>query len=121
MNRRKPHPIGVSLRYGASCLVLTALSAVPLVSLGQDSKIESGKKLFTETAQPPCALCHTLRDAQASGKVGPDLDELKPDAQRATTAIRKGVGLMPGYEDKLSEEQIQALVNYVSAVARNPR
>jgi cytochrome c2 len=39
-----------------------------LVDAGADKA--HGKQLFTEK----CSACHTLRDAKATGKVGPDLD-----------------------------------------------
>ena len=35
-----------------------------------------GKKLFS-SAVPPCGICHTLKDAESEGAVGPILDELK--------------------------------------------
>ena len=73
-----------------------------------------GKKLFTQSARPACALCHTLKDAGATGQVGPQLDELKPDARRVATAIKNGLGNMPAYRDTLTEEEIQALADYVA-------
>ena len=45
--------------------------------------------------------------------VGPSLDELKPDAQRVTQAVKAGIGAMPAYT-QLSAEQIQALARYVA-------
>lgn len=73
-----------------------------------------GKKLFTEAAVPACALCHTLKDAGAEGAVGPVLDEIKPDAARVAKALRDGLGQMPSYKGRLTEEQIAALASYVS-------
>ena len=37
-----------------------------------------------------CGSCHTLRDADAHGFVGPDLDELRPSAAQVRQAIRTG-------------------------------
>ena len=74
---------------------------------------DAGRRLFTKDATPPCALCHTLADAAATANVGPSLDELKPDAQRVTQAVRAGIGAMPAYT-QLSAEQIQALARYVA-------
>jgi cytochrome c6 len=73
-----------------------------------------GKQLFTETAVPACALCHTLGAAGATGAVGPSLDELKPDASRVANALRDGVGSMPSYKALLSEAQILLLARYVA-------
>jgi cytochrome c6 len=74
---------------------------------------EAGRRLFVKDATPPCALCHTLADAGATANVGPSLDELKPDAQRVTQAVKAGIGAMPAYT-QLSAEQIQALARYVA-------
>ena len=85
---------------------------------GDDAaQLAEGRRLFTQVAQPACAVCHTLKDANAEGAVGPVLDELKPDASRVATALRNGVGAMPSFKGSLSEAQIQALANYVSTVA----
>ncbi len=100
------------MRAAAALALLAASAASP--TLGDDpARLAAGKKLFT-TADPPCALCHTLKDAGTSGKIGPPLDELKPDPEQVATALRQGVGVMPSYREKLSEEQIRALARYVS-------
>jgi cytochrome c oxidase subunit II len=87
-----------------------------------------GQALFTEAAQPTaCGSCHTLADAGTTGTTGPDLDDVlagqseeqiresivEPDAQ-----ITEGFqpGLMPRYGDSLSEEQVDALVQYLTEV-----
>lgn len=57
--------------------------ALPLAARGDDL----GRKVFTQTAQPPCALCHTLQAAGAEGTIGPSLDELKPDTERIVPYI----------------------------------
>jgi sulfite dehydrogenase len=95
----------------AACVA--ALGVAP--SQAQDeAKLKLGKELFTTAAVPPCAVCHTLKDAGAEGAVGPVLDELKPDSARVAKALRDGLGQMPSYKDKLSEEQIAALAAYVA-------
>lgn len=45
-----------------------------------------GKQVFATT----CGGCHTLSAAGSSGAVGPNLDELKPDAALVETAIKNG-------------------------------
>jgi sulfite dehydrogenase len=77
---------------------------------------EDGRKLFTSVT-PACALCHTLKDAGATGAVGPSLDELKPDRERVIQALRTGIGQMPAFT-QLSEAQIQALGKYVEEATR---
>ena len=76
----------------------------------------AARALFTEKAAPPCAVCHTLKDAGAEGMVGPVLDELKPNAQRVLTALRNGIGAMPSYRDLLTPAQIELLARYVARV-----
>ena len=87
-----------------------------------------GKTLFTDAAQPTaCGSCHTLADAGTTGTTGPDLDEVLPDLSEEQ--IRESIvepdaevtsgfqpGLMPRYGDSLSEEQVDALVQYLMEV-----
>lgn len=92
----------------AAALALTGAVATAQVNM------EEGKKLFTQVAQPACAVCHTLDHAGATGAIGPNLDELKPDAARVEKAVRNGIGQMPAFTT-LSDEQILSLVRYVEA------
>jgi cytochrome c6 len=92
-------------------VLLVAASAA-----GGSQAQEDGRKLFTGVT-PACALCHTLKDAGASGAVGPSLDELKPDRQRVAQALRSGIGQMPAFS-QLSEAQIEALARYVEQAAK---
>jgi sulfite dehydrogenase len=93
-------------------LLGAALAALSVSALAQ----EDGRKLFTSVT-PACALCHTLKDAGATGAVGPSLDELKPDRERVIQALRTGIGQMPAFTH-LSEAQIQALGKYVEEATR---
>mgnify|MGYP001180503876 FL=1 len=98
----------------APLLYLSVLISFPVMAVDEASQFALGKKLFTQSSAPACVLCHTLKDAGASGAVGPVLDELKPDAQRVAKALRNGIGQMPSYRASLSEVQILALAHYVS-------
>ena len=73
-----------------------------------------GRRLFVETASPPCSVCHSLEAAGAKGLIGPDLDTLKPDARRIRTAIAQGVGAMPAYAEQLTISEIEALVKFIT-------
>lgn len=97
----------------AALLVAGLALALPLAALGD----ELGRKVFMELAQPPCHLCHTLKAAGAEGTIGPSLDELKPDLEKALQAVRNGVGIMPAFNDKLTTEQISAVARFVSETA----
>jgi mono/diheme cytochrome c family protein len=74
----------------------------------------SGKQVFTSAG---CSGCHTLKDAGATGNVGPNLDQLKPSKATVAHQVEVGGGAMPAFKGKLSDAQIQAVAAYVSSVA----
>lgn len=82
-----------------------------------EETIQQGREIFTTSSQPPCRLCHTLADADAEGRIGPNLDQMRPDADKVRTVIEDGPGSMPAYGDRLSDEEIDAVAAYVAAVA----
>jgi sulfite dehydrogenase len=88
------------------------LAAAPLFA-AEDAVYALGKKLFSSVT-PPCAICHSLRDANAEGMIGPVLDEIKPDEARVAKALRSGIGSMPSYGGSLKAEEIDALARYVA-------
>lgn len=97
----------------APFLAATLLMAAPAAA--QDAAtLDLGEQIFTTDAMPPCALCHTLADAEAAGALGPNLDDLQPTEDRVHAAVADGVGVMPAYEDTLSEEEIAAVAAYVA-------
>jgi cytochrome c6 len=98
----------------AMAMIVAGAGAPARADEAADRALE-GKALFTRGAVPACGLCHTLRDAGTEGAVGPVLDELKPDAARVAQALRNGIGQMPSYRASLSDVQIRALAEYVSA------
>jgi cytochrome c6 len=81
---------------------------------GGDAQLAEGRALFVSGATPPCAICHTLKDAGATGNVGPVLDEVKPDADRVAAAVRGGIGAMPSFANSLTDAQIRAIARYVA-------
>jgi len=74
----------------------------------------AGKQVF-ETAG--CKGCHTLADAGATGTVGPNLDDAKPDEALVVERVTNGKGPMPPFKGQLSDKQIQDVAAYVSSVA----
>jgi sulfite dehydrogenase len=95
-------------------LVLLSWLTRPASAADDAAALAAGKALFTGGATPPCALCHTLKDAGTTGAIGPPLDEIQPDAARVETALRNGIGAMPSYKATLKEDQILALARYVA-------
>ena len=67
------------------------------------------KALFSSN----CASCHAFTAAGANGMVGPNLDQTSLTADRIAQQIRSGGGGMPPFEGQLTDEQIQALAEFV--------
>ena len=65
-----------------------------------------------ETFATTCGGCHTLAAAETSGQVGPNLDELKPDADTVKSAIEQGPGVMP--ENLLQGAEADEVAQYVA-------
>jgi cytochrome c6 len=99
------------VRRAASAFALAVLAAA-----GARAADDEGRRLFTSLT-PPCALCHTLKDAGATGAIGPSLDELKPDRERVLKALRTGIGQMPAF-GHLTAAQMEALASYVERATR---
>ncbi len=94
-------------------LLVLAVCFPVLPAAAQDADLEIGKAVFLELSEPPCAICHILMDAEAVGDIGPNLDELKADAERIEAAVANGIGVMPAYGEVLTKEQIEAVALYV--------
>lgn len=73
-----------------------------------------GAQIFKEAT---CASCHTLAAAGAEGRIGPNLDNVKPSASVVVDTVTKGDGSMPAFSGRLSTEQIKAVGDYVEQVA----
>jgi mono/diheme cytochrome c family protein len=70
----------------------------------------AGKATFLKAG---CVGCHTLADAHATGTVGPNLDQAKPDYRLATARVTLGKGAMPSFKGQLSDQQIADVASYV--------
>jgi cbb3-type cytochrome c oxidase subunit III len=73
----------------------------------------NGKSIF----KSQCSSCHTLKDAGATGTVGPNLDQLKPPFPVVQNQVIHGGSVMPAFKGKLTDAQITAVAKYVSSVA----
>jgi cytochrome c oxidase subunit 2 len=97
-------------------------------ALGSSSAGASGKAVFANNG---CAACHTFTPAAAKGKVGPDLDKLADEAQRAGKPLQQFIresivdpnkyiepgfpkGIMPTTFSSLPKAQLDALVSYLA-------
>ena len=76
---------------------------------------EHGRDVFAQR----CSTCHTLRAANAVGKVGPNLDQLRPPKPLVLDAIAKGrargQGQMPA--GLVDGEDAQDVATFVAKVA----
>jgi mono/diheme cytochrome c family protein len=88
-------------------------SSSSTASGGAQNASAQGKTVFTSN----CKSCHTLKDAGATGSVGPNLDDLKPDKATVQRQVENGGGPMPAFKGKLSDAQINDVSTYVSTVA----
>jgi mono/diheme cytochrome c family protein len=65
-----------------------------------------------------CSACHTLKDAGATGTVGPNLDEVKPTLGIAIDRLLNGKGAMPSFKSQLTTKQIADVAAYVVKASR---
>ena len=80
---------------------------------GPSKNATSGKDIFLAN----CGSCHTLADAGTSGKIGPNLDQLKPSLSIVQRQVINGGGAMPAFKGQLTAAQITAVAKYVASVA----
>jgi mono/diheme cytochrome c family protein len=80
---------------------------------GTQQASAQGKQAFSTN----CSSCHTLKDANARGQVGPNLDDLKPDEQTVQRQVTNGGGAMPAFKGQMSDAEIRAVAQYVASVA----
>jgi mono/diheme cytochrome c family protein len=70
----------------------------------------AGKTVFKTKG---CTACHTLKDAGATGTVGPNLDQVHPTLGLAIDRLLHGKGAMPPFKGTLSTKQIADVAAYV--------
>ena len=76
-----------------------------------DDKMKLGLDVYNNKAQ--CGTCHTLKAAGSEGKIGPDLDFLKPEIDQIIYVVTNGIGVMQAWEGILTSEEIEAVAYYV--------
>jgi mono/diheme cytochrome c family protein len=100
----KPLPVGPVSGVPKAAAEPTA----PAFKLKGDAS--AGKPIF---AKAGCKSCHTLAAAGATGTIGPNLDQAKPDYKLATTRVTFGKGQMPSFKGQLTDQQIADVAAYV--------
>ena len=81
---------------------------------GSTGNVAVGRETF---AKAGCGNCHTLAEAGAAGRVGPNLDAARPSASLVVERVTNGRGAMPSFRGELSETNIADVAAYVAAVA----
>ena len=76
-----------------------------------DPKMDLGLEVYNNKAQ--CGTCHTLKEAESKGNVGPNLDQLESSIERIIYTVTNGIGVMQAWENILSKEEIEAVAYYV--------
>lgn len=135
LNPRKNSAMPADLVEGDDARDVAAYVGYAAARAGQDegalaaaglSGATTGEQIFTAGG---CAGCHTLGKANATGSIGPSLDDLAAAAggggspedfviesvvdPDADVADGFQPGVMPSYEGRLNEEQLQALAEYL--------
>ena len=83
-----------------------------LPALALEGDATAGKEVF---ASAGCVACHTLSEANASGTVGPNLDDAKPSDELVVQRVTLGQGGMPSFKDQLQPQQIADVAAFVSS------
>jgi mono/diheme cytochrome c family protein len=108
----------------AGLIALAASAALLATACGgpppgkRTTQTTTGKSLGARVfADAGCGGCHTLSAAGSAGNIGPDLDRLKPARSAVAQQVRTGGGGMPSFAGQLSDEQIDAVAEFVSRSA----
>jgi mono/diheme cytochrome c family protein len=78
----------------------------------------AGKQVFESAG---CVGCHTLKEANATGTVGPNLDQAQPALSLVIARVTQGRGAMPSFKGRLTDKQIADVAAFVvKATGGNP-
>ncbi|HYL91854.1 MAG TPA: cytochrome c [Alphaproteobacteria bacterium] len=104
-------------RVGRSAVVaLTVVAALSATSVAQSA---------ADTYKAKCASCHAA-DGTGNTPIGKKLavkdlnagEEAKRSDEEFFNATKKGKGKMPAYENKISDDDIKALVKYIRSMGK---
>ncbi len=125
MIARIDRALAVVMWVAAAVVVVALLAGPELIGARKEptaaaapKSAPSGKAVF---ASAGCGRCHTLAAAGASGQVGPNLDELKPDAATVEAVVTSGSGVMPSFKGQLSSEEIKAVAAFAAGEDAAPK
>jgi mono/diheme cytochrome c family protein len=125
---RRLLPLVIFLVFAAGCSVnkpgektvaplpVTVIGTVPKAQVAsvpaqyKNGDPTAGKQVFESAG---CKGCHTLKDAGATGTVGPNLDQAKPALSLVVSRVTLGKGGMPSFKGQLTTKQIADVAAYV--------
>jgi mono/diheme cytochrome c family protein len=94
---------------------LAAAGAAPLAAFADEDQTNEVKKLFSKN----CALCH-FNYGLDPGRGAPKLAGTQLSLKGVYDRIANGKsGLMPGFKKLMTEQEIQALSEYIKALPAN--
>jgi len=118
VTRSLPTAVKLPMVISIAALVLTACggggasggsSPYPRGQQANDPELRAGRTVYVAN----CARCH---GTSGEGRIGPRLagrvEDRFPDITDQIAAVAGGRGLMPGFERRLTNEQIRAVVRY---------
>jgi mono/diheme cytochrome c family protein len=107
------------VKYGLIALLAggTLLAQIPW----EKNRPQAGQALYREN----CVVCHEV-DRAESKKLGPSfyqlfkrekmpLSNMKPNRQYLTVRVKFGGKLMPAFQKKLTDAQINSLIDYLES------
>lgn len=92
--------------------LLTVFAATPVGAQDADDPGDLGQGM--EVFNAGCSSCHQADGSgSAAGRSLIDIAIEQPDRSVHIASVTNGIGNMPGYEDRLTVEEIDAAVSYV--------
>ena len=83
----------------------------PTPAAGGSTADQAGLQVFVASG---CSGCHTLAAANATGAVGPNLDQAKPSKALVIDRVTNGAGAMPAFGAQLTPDQIEAVAEFIA-------
>lgn len=112
VEKKEPKAAGATTPPAATSTAAAATTAPPPTAVAPATQGDrvAGKAVFTSAG---CSGCHTLKAAGATGKVGPNLDTLKPPYDKVVHQVEVGGGAMPPFKGSLTPKQIKDVAAFV--------
>jgi mono/diheme cytochrome c family protein len=101
----------------------TETQATETAETEAETEAETATETATETeedvdgeavfASAGCGSCHRFEPAGSAGTIGPPLDGIDLSKDEIATQVRNGGGGMPAFGDRLSDDEIDAVADFV--------